>query len=184
MKVLRDASLWVRENWPDLKSWDLGLGAVSFCVTGVVAASNDGVRENASTVLIAESALGVGLLAVVLTALAVLVTFFDDYYRQVLSSVPHGGGVMVAYQVVAFAGAATAVIGFVAAISWPVMPAALQAFSLGATTGLLTWATAGTLQLVNLTVFHGRQRAHLLEAVDEVRRKTARNQPKEGRWSA
>jgi hypothetical protein len=164
------ASEWVRLNGRDLRSWDLYVGFVGFATTAALAAGSDHVRKDAVTILIAESALGVALLAVVLAALAVLVTFFDDYYRQILSQAPRGvPGAMVPYQVVAFVGACGASVGFLTALAWPILPDVLQALLLGLTTGFVIWAAAGTVQLVNITVFHGVQRARLLEAVDEVR---------------
>jgi hypothetical protein len=167
---VRSASEWVRLNQGDLWSWDLQIGMVAFAITAALAAASDRVRGGAVTILIAESALGVGLLAVVLGALAVLVTFFDDYYRQILSRAPHGvRGAMVPYQIVAFSGGLAAGVGFVTALAWPVLPGVAAAVLLGLTTGLVVWATAGTVQLVNLTIFHGEQRAKLLEAVEDVR---------------
>lgn len=141
----------------------------------VLAGASERVRDEAVTVLIAESALGAGLLAVVLAALAILVVFFDDYYRQILTAVPGGvAGAMLPYQTVAVVGAATAAIGLVTAVAWPTIPAFAQALLLGLTTWLLVWAAVGTVHLVNLTVFHGLQRARLLEAIHEARSRTKR----------
>jgi hypothetical protein len=176
VKDLRRGSAWVDLHARDALSWDLYLGFAAFAVSAALAAASPAVRGNALTVLIAESALSVALLGAVLTALAVLVTFFDDYYRQVLSQASERGvaGAIAPYQIVAFVSAWGAAIGFIVALAWPVLPATLQAVGLGLTTGLVVWASFGVVQLVNMTVFHGGQRARLLEAVDHVRAQSRR----------
>jgi hypothetical protein len=51
-----------------------------------VAAIEEDVRANAVTILLPEAGVGVALSAVVLAAMAVFTTFFDDYYRRVLET--------------------------------------------------------------------------------------------------
>jgi hypothetical protein len=130
----------------------------------VAAAVGKHVLDSASTVLTTEVLLGGGLLAVVLAALAILTTFFDEAYRAALRKAPGGFAYAVRpFKVVAWAGAASATIGIVVLILWTTFGKTGQAVALGVVSGFTVWAVAGTWQLVSATTFHGAKRAELLE---------------------
>ena len=149
---------------------DARLAAVTFAGTTILAYQNGDVRSEAVPILITAAALGAGFLAVVLAALAILVTFFDEGYRKILANTPRGiAGAMMPYKTVAVIGGATGGVALIGATAWPALTPASQAGVIGVTLGLLVWAGAGTLQLVDTTIFHGVQRAKLLEALAEYR---------------
>jgi hypothetical protein len=113
-------------------------------------------------VLTTEVLLGGGLLAVVLAALAILVTFFDEKYREALRRAGFSNAVFP-FKVVAFAGASAASLGLLSIGLWGVLPHTVKAGAFGLVTGATVWAVVGTWQLVSDTTFHGVKRAELLE---------------------
>lgn len=157
-------------------AWDARIGAVTFLATVVLAYEEHSVRDGAVVILITASVVGAGLLAVVLASLAILVTFFDEGYRQILKRTPLGVyGAMMPYQTVAVIGGATGIVSLIGATAWPALPVTMQAVTLGLSVGLLVWAGAGTVMLVDSTVFHGIQRAELLEALAEYKQRSRRS---------
>lgn len=129
---------------------------------------------DAVTILVTETLLGAGVLAVVLAALSVLVTFFDDHYRQVLDKVPGGlAGAMYPYRVVAAVGGLATAAGVVAALLWSPASDWQRSVLLSVPTGFSTWALVGTYGLVVMTLRHGLSRAELLRGIDEMKVKLA-----------
>lgn len=155
------------------RSWDFaaGVGAGGFAA---LLAINPQVRGSAPTLLLAELAVGLGVVATVLAALAILTTFFDGHYRRVMEA---AGGVhraMLPYLVVAAIGGICAVVTLLVAIGWPAFGPWARAPLLGLATGLCVWTIAGAVQLVQITMFHGTQRAALMRGVEDVTELKAR----------
>jgi len=148
-------------------SWDFAVGMTVGLVVGLVSEFAKHVQDQGVLVLVTYALLGAALLAVVLAALAILVTLFADYFRQVVQGVTGGiDEAMLPYKIVAFIGGAGATVAMVGAIVWPALSHSARAAWLGAVTLLVVWAVAGTYQLVTLTIFFGAKRADLLEGVD------------------
>lgn len=153
------------------ESWDLFVGGLAAAVVVVAAGFNGDVRSNGVTILIAESALGLALMSVVLGTLGLLVSFIDERYRQVIALTPGGiGAAWQPYKTVAFLGGMAALVGLLAAVLWETMNNWGQATLLGCASGLLIWAIGGTIQIVFLTAWHGQQRARLMQVLSEARR--------------
>jgi hypothetical protein len=152
-------------------SADFAVGVAGGTATAWAAWSYPKMLDNAGTVLITEAVLGAGVLGVVLAALAVLVTFFDDHYRRILTAVPGGvPGALFPYRITAGVGACAALLAGGVLLAWPELSAHTKAVTFGIATGFTAWAIVGTYQLVTLTLFHGVKRADLLAALDEGRK--------------
>jgi hypothetical protein len=168
---------WVLAHRQEIfSSVDFKLGAVTFVIVTVAAGASPNVRAAGVVVLLAEGALGMAVLAVSLTALAILVGLLDDRYRQVLEKATGLRAAFTPYQEVAGVAALCALSAIAGAAMWAVelnAPLAAwlrQAVALGFVSGLAVWAIVGTAQLVNLTAFHGTERARLLEGIDHARK--------------
>ena len=154
-------------------SWDFAIG-IAAGGAAALAALNGGVRGNAPTVLLAELAVGLGVLAAVLAALTILTTFFDGHYRRVLEA---AGGVpraMLPYIVVAVLSGVGAVVALLSAAGWPAFGPSARIPLFGLSTGLCVWTIAGVVSLVEITMFHGTQRAELMRGVEDVTEVRAR----------
>lgn len=158
-------------------SVDFVAGVLAFFVSFWAATRSAPLRESAVSIFIAEGAIAVALLAVALTALAILVGLLGPEYVLILENVQ--GKVKLAllpYQVVAVVSSLTILLSFGAAVALkveaplPVDVVMTQALALGVSVGLTVWGIVGTVQLVNLTAFHGVQRARLIRGLQEARR--------------
>ncbi len=158
------ADLYVRTA---LKSWDFGVG-VGCAMVAAVLALDDGVRGQGVTVALASCAVGMAVLGVVLAALAIITAFFDGHYRRVLES---AGGIrraMAPYLLVAGTGGLAAVVGLLTALAWPAFGEWTQIVALAVTVLLTVWSVAGTVSLVEITLFHAEQRAALMRGFEEA----------------
>lgn len=151
-------------------SADIYAGTTAGLLVGCVSEFGTHVQDQGILVLVTYALLGAALLAVVLGALAILVTFFDDHFRQVVAHTEGGvGAAMLPYKVVAFVGGTGATIAMIGAIVWPSLPHYARASLLGVVTLLIVWAVYGTYQLVGLTVFFGAERSKLMEGITSAR---------------
>lgn len=147
----------------------LGVAAGVLCV-------NDHVRAQGPTMLLASAALGAAFLATVLTALSVVSTFFDSAYRRVLEEA-HRGDIrpaLLPYGVVAYVSAVATLLGLIGAIVWAALPGGLQGVLMGLAALFAAWAVAGSASLVQITLFHARQRAGTMRAIEQYREAQAR----------
>ncbi len=158
-------------------SWDFAVGVGVGVVVAFAVGQDPTLSNNAVAILLANAAAGIAVLAVALTALAILVGMLGDAYLQILERVD--GGVRFAllpYKSVSAIGAAGALSSLVSLSLWgvpailPIGTTTLRAIALGVPTLLTAWAVAGTVQLVNLTAFHGVKKSDLLKGIAEARR--------------
>jgi hypothetical protein len=153
-----------RENWRTVFGLSFLLGLAAGVGIGLAAAYSEHTLDNAVGVITTESLLGVGLLATVLAALAILATFFDQHYRVALREL--SGGFLTAilpFRIVAFAGAVSAALGIASIAFWSLMSHDLKSIAYGVVTGATVYAVFGTWDLVRDTTFHGLKRNELLE---------------------
>lgn len=148
-------------------SWDFAIG-VGAGVFAALLSLSAGVREQGPTILLAELAVGLGVVAAVLSALAILTTFFDGHYRRVLEEVGGIRRAMLPYLVVAAVAGICAVVALLVALGWPAFGAVVRTPLLGLATGLAVWTIAGVVSLVEITIFHGTQRAALMRKTDDL----------------
>lgn len=163
--------VWIRENGRDVfVSLDAILGLAAAVGTWFAARYSGSLRLQGQGVLLVEAGLGLAVLAVVLTALSILVAFLGEEYVLVLRKV--GGGVAGAvrpYKVVSVISGTTAVVSLLGALAWDLWPT-LQPLFLAAGTALTVWSVVGTIQLVHLTAIHGGYRARIPEIREAFRR--------------
>lgn len=150
--------------------WDLWLALALGAAAGW-AGTSQAVRDGSVTVLIAETAIGGAFLAVVLSAIAVFVTFFDRTYRSVLMKAHDGniGDALRPYGLVGVVAAAACVVSLVSALIWPVLSTPLGECALGISTWLTSWTVLGSASLLGLTIWHGVKRAEIMAALDQAR---------------
>ena len=149
------------------KGLDLYVGLAAGAVAALSATSAP-VRKAGVTVLLAEAAVGVALLSLVLGALAILTPALDGPYRRVLDTLGGVGRAFAPFKVVAFIAGTTAIAAMLAALAWPELGATVQTIAIALVTCLSVWAIAGTVSLVGMALFHAEQRANLLQGVDDA----------------
>ena len=140
------------------------LGVAAGVGAGLAAAYSKHTLDDAIGVLTTEALLGVGLLATVLAALAILATFFDQHYRAALRELR--GGFLAAvlpFRLVALSGAVSAAVGITSIALWSTLSSNIRAVAYGLVTGATVYAVFGTWDLVRDTTFHGLKRNELLE---------------------
>ncbi len=152
-------------------SWDFGAGFLIGIGIGLSADNVPPLETSGFTVLLAELALGVAVLAVVLTALSILVAFLGEEYVLFLKASPLGiRGAIEPYRVISIVTGSEVFVSLLAVVCWSPAPVWGRALALGVASGLATWAIVGTVQLVGLTAKHGYLRSRLPE-IREVARK-------------
>lgn len=147
--------------------WDCVVGLAAGLLTAWLACDS-AVRDEGVTLAIAAGAVGVAIISAVLTALAVIAALFDGPYRQVLEK---AGGIREAtapYLVVAAIAGMAVVVALIVAIGWVAFSPSLQRVGLGTSAALASWCVAGTVGLVELTIFHAEQRAALMRKHEAV----------------
>jgi len=152
------------------------VGVIAGASAGAAVGFSEPIAKEAVTILLAEAAVGVALAAVVLAALAIFATFFDDSYRQVLEAASDRNSVRDAtfpYEVVAVLAGLSTIAGLLVALAWPALPKAGEIAGLGIATGFSIWAIAGSIQLVGLTAWHAEQRATLMRALSDAKSQLA-----------
>lgn len=173
----RSPHVWLAAHGRDvLLAPDAMVGLAAGVGAGVAVGFSKSIGKEAVTILLAEAAVGVALAAVVLAALAIFATFFDDSYRQVLEAASDRNSVRDAtfpYEVVAALAGLSTIAGLLVALVWPALPPVGEIIGLGLATGLSIWAVAGSIQLVGLTAWHAEQRATLMRALGDAKSQLA-----------
>jgi hypothetical protein len=160
------------EHWRVVFGFAFWAGCVVGAGAGLAAGLSAHGLDDAIAVLTTETLLGVGLLATVLAALAILATFFDEHYRAALREL--SGGFLEAvlpFRAVAFWGAVAATLGVASIAFWAPLGHGLRSVVYGVVTGATVCAVIGTWDLVRDTTFHGLKRDELLgdgRAADEL----------------
>lgn len=134
-------------------------------------ACDSAVRDQGVTLTIATGAVGVAIISAVLTALAVIAALFDGPYRRVL--IDDAGGIreaMAPYMVIAGVAGLSVLAALIVAVGWPGFSSALQMAGLGVSTALAAWSVAGTVSLIELTIFHAEQRAALMGKQEQIQK--------------
>jgi peptidoglycan/LPS O-acetylase OafA/YrhL len=155
-------------------AWDFYLAVACGAIAFALAFLDADVRGAATTVLIAQAAVGVAITSTVFGSLAVFATFYDGTYRRVLEKAGGFSAALMPYAVVGVVAAACGVVGIVAALAIPALGTLTTGIVVALTTLLCAWTLTGTASLVEQTVFHATQRAKLLEGADHAESVRAR----------
>jgi hypothetical protein len=126
------------------------------------------VRQQGVTILLAQAGVGVAVLGVVSTTIAIFATFFDGNYRRVLDAVGGLPRALMPYKVVAAVAALSVIGALTIALGWPTFSPVARAVLLACSTALTGWAVAGTVSLVGITSFHAEQRAELMRGAEDA----------------
>lgn len=148
------SDLYVKDEW---KSWDFRVSAVAGIGTVLFALRKDAFGDESVVLLASIAAIAAALLAVTLTAMAIIANISSSYRRS-LMMLPGGlRGALAPYQLVAaVCGASTlAPLAGLALVNVS-GPHWLRALGAGLIAFLITWSVAGTVDLVNMTALHGR----------------------------
>jgi len=159
---------WVRDT---TMSPDFVLGVLAVVAAWITIYASQSLQDSAVPVqlLYGFIALGVAVLGVSLTSVAILVGGLGDQYLQILDK---AGGIRAALQpikTVATVGAVTVAASVCGALLWTVgYQLRPGAFAIPA--GFAVWTFVGALQVVNLIAFHGEQRGRFIVQTDEAKR--------------
>jgi hypothetical protein len=153
---------WARDGEEILWSADVIVGAVVGCSLFIGAYFYPSVVPG-PTVLTAEAVVGGAILAVVLTALAILVAFLGDEYVALLEKSVGVRKAILPYQAVAVIAAAQVLCALIGLVVWGVARDWGHDAVSSVTTGLAFCAVIGTVQIVNITAKHGMRRARIPE---------------------
>lgn len=182
MNKLTDAldrgSAWYSKNRHHvLGSLDAKMGYGAFGITFVAGSVSENLRSTAVDLFLPVAGLGMAVLGVALTAVALLLGLLGVEYLRVLHD--EQGSLHEAFQpftVTATVGGSTALFSIASFVLWNVpsplsaVDWAARAFALAVTAGLLTWGVVGTIQIVHDAVWHGEQRNKLLDTIQEARK--------------
>jgi len=174
--VPRRAWRWaVAHGRATFDSIDFKIGLVAGTGSAAAVVASAVVRDSTAGVLLFEAGLGAGITGVVLGAIAIVVNF-DPYYLQILQLAPDGvRGALRPFLTVAVVGGAATVWSAMSALVAPALNTGAQAVAVGVGGLFTVWAVAGTVQLVELVVFHGEKRAELLQEIADARRRVERS---------
>lgn len=152
-------------------SLDFYLGVVTAAGSFVGLAISSGLRDGAGRLLIAEAAMGITILAVVLTALSILVAFLNENYLYLIRKSRGSIAAAIApYRTLSVVGGTATIFALVGLFVWPVAPTLVKAALFGLASGFSMWALVGTIQLVGITARHGQLRARMPEIRESAER--------------
>ncbi|MFN8223399.1 MAG: hypothetical protein U0R50_09175 [Gaiellales bacterium] len=163
-------------------SWDFVAGLVAGGVVFWLTGPYPDLVSESETIYVAVAAIGAGVLGVVLAALAVLVTFFDDLYRLVVSKTTGGfDAALFPYKVVAGLGGLCALVALGSLAASSQLSNSWGEFCFAVVLGLVTWTIVAMYQLVAITLHHGIARAKLHSIPEDMlallqKRKTEQDQ--------
>ncbi len=159
---------WVRKyGRGTFRSWDFYVAVVCGVAAYIICGSKV-VRAAAVPVLMAEAAIGVGLLAVVFGAIAVFATFYDPSYRRVLDLAGGFRSALMPYISVAVISALAGAAGIIGALALPALGVFSAKLVCACSTFLFAWSVAGMVSITELTLFHASRRAELMRGADEA----------------
>lgn len=143
-------------------STDFVLGLVAGVATfGFALANPSAARSHHTEILLGVGALGVALLAVVLTAMAILGAISPEY-RRVLARAKRGvAGAFMPYRTVAVISGTLILVALAGLLLTEVGNDLTAALGAGLVALLAVWATWGTVQLTELTSWHTQRQARL-----------------------
>jgi hypothetical protein len=165
----------VHERFPTLASWDLWVGLVAGPACGLVTALSAAVRGNGFTIALAAVGVDIAILGVVLVTMQLFLALLDADFAL---AIDNAGGLDDAtrpYLTVAKVAGVGALVAIIGAICWAVAPWWGAALIIGATVLLAAWAIAGTVQLVELSLFFSDKRGRL--SLAEAKARALRRKP-------
>lgn len=149
------------ERYPTLWSPDFGIGVGAGAGAGVAAALSAAVEQHGFVALLAIGGADVAVLGVVLVGVQLFISSLEPDYELALSFQGGIKGAIRPYLTVAAVAGAGAVVALVAAITWSLAPSAFMGVNLATAVLLTVWSVVGTVQLVDISVFHLEQRSNL-----------------------
>jgi hypothetical protein len=145
-----------------LLSYDTAAGVLIGSAVAVSAALVPKLQE--PHIFDLTAGVSVAILAVVIAAFAILVAFLTDEYTLVVKeALGSPRAAFEPYAVVASVAGAAILASGAGIFLWAVCPSWLRAVLMGLATGLTTWSVLGTVQLVGITITHGRHKAMVPE---------------------
>jgi hypothetical protein len=166
----RRATTWVRTYGRDtFYRFDFigGCGA-AIAVFVVTLIQPRALRDNGVVILAACVGLGVALLAVVLTAMAIVGALSPEY-RRVLNYTPGGvAAALMPFQTIAAICGLATVAALAGLIIGSAGPPAVDGAGNAAIALLVVWSVLGTVDLVGHTAFHASSQARIEKGVDDA----------------
>lgn len=137
-----------------LASPDFYVGVPAGLTCGLLPMFSPAVAGGTQTVLLGVSAVAGALVALVLTAVTVLVAVITPTFAAFLDKTPNGlSGILRPYNWVIRICAGACGLGLIAALGWPAVQsvAVLRLVASGIPLALLLWGLGGCVQIINLT---------------------------------
>lgn len=137
-----------------IASADFYVGVPLGIMCGLLPALSGAVANNTQTVLLGVSAVAGALVALVLTAVTVLVAVVTPTFARLLEKTPNGlSGLLRPYHWVMRICAGSCGLAIVSALAWPAIQSIAQLRFVGVAipVALLLWGLGGCLQIINLT---------------------------------
>jgi len=160
--VQRLLKWWRLDGKWTIVSWDVGAGVLVGLGLYFGGKADHRVIPGPAALYV-QVALGAAILAVVLTALSILVAFLGEEYIQLLEQSVTVKRAIFPYQVVGFLAACEVLSALMTVTIWNVVPRWVHDMTSAITAGFTTAAVIGTVQIINLTARHGLRRARIPE---------------------
>jgi hypothetical protein len=156
-----------------LLSWDFLVAVPAGIGVGVAPTVSDSVSKAAPAVLLTETAVSAGILALALAAVSFIAFVVDEQFlRLIRHTVGGADGLRRTFLIVAVVAAAATAVSLFVALLWPALGGApwwLQLSVFGLPSVLFLWAVFGAVQLVELSLFLAGKREAFNEQVERVR---------------
>jgi len=141
-----------------LWSWDFIVGLIAGAALGFLPVVSPKIAASLGGSLLAVSGVAAAIAALVLTAMTVLLSVYNDAYKELLARVPGGiAGTLEPYRIVVVVASLASLVALASGLAQPAM-AGLPRWALWASAALplflLCWAILGCIQTVNQLVRH------------------------------
>jgi hypothetical protein len=145
--------------------------AVLGVLAGIFAISVHKFVKDERTILLAMAGVAIALLAVVLTATALMAGFLQDFFGLVIQKASGLRAFFRPFRIIAWVSAAAALVGFGGAINADSGPEWLKAGLFGLAAALTTWTIVGTVWLISIFMDEAVEERKLETVKEQVRRK-------------
>jgi len=160
-----------RDVAEDLFTVYLGVGVGLGVLGGIFAASVHKIVQDETTILLAMAGADVVLLAVILTATALVAGLLQDYFERVIEKAAGLRGFFRPFRIMARVCASAALVSFAGAMIADSSVEWLRASVFGLAGGLTTWAIVGNVWLISIFMDQSNEQRKLAAAIKKFKEK-------------
>jgi len=154
----------------DLFTGYFGIGVVLGILGGIFAVSVHKIVEHEATILLTMAAADVALLAVILTATALVAGLLQDYFERVIERAAGLRGFFRPFRIMASVCAGAALVAFAGAMVADSSDEVLRASLFGLASGLTTWAIVGNVWLISIFMDQSNKQRGLARAIETFKK--------------